>query len=650
MTFPLSEMLTPGVPLAQIFTVEPMRGMRQKPGELGDLELRMLFVPTVVPHVDDLPLDSPPMEELLAYAASRFVPNDLLVVMREAMVILVGRTVEELKNPHHHTGRHEYAKLHVEAAEEEPTVDRKYDLEADLLAEGVKTRPLRQKYATAVAYALGKFLGLNPSVFDVIEKSHRKFQPSSTIKGNFAAAVLGVLGLPEIALGGIRSFLRDRLKEEMIRLINAAKAKRRWFSALQDISRGRGCASSCVDAASEIVAFADSFSTASALLRLKAGKGAGEVDECVEMESVIRDAKDKIVKAAFQNLQRLIWPVKEESFDELRKLTEGNRPAEAALWGWEARAELNMILSGDRTSLRAMHGLISMEELKYKLELKGKDLELKGLKRLLAGDKGALKLAKAMTPDMVEKILEFWKSQNLFGKVRLVFFMAFAGLIFFMWFIKKTGLSRTFLGGGLQMVLDLVMVVAVCALLGLVGASFILAGKPFRDKVKGPDPEGIIKLGTFCDAALDKEAGDKGMLALQTMLIGLEPSPEGKQFLKRECAKYNKQCPEAGEALQTLEYMYVLQQAGKSAQDLADYDVPREWPTVDEIYGLWPYDKFKTQELINKTREKLMAFLGKARIHPWMKLWAVHSGDKSELFQKVACNSLPCNSLALNVS
>eukprot|EP01052_Picozoa_sp_SAG31_P013749 SAG31_NODE_835_length_11646_cov_11.142201_9_plen_216_part_00 len=153
--------------------------------------------------------------------------------------------------------------------------------------------------------------------------------------------------------------------------------------------------------------------------------------------------------------------------------------------------------------------------------------------------------------------------------------------------------------------------------------------------MKGPNAEGIEKLGTFCSAALDKEAGEKGMEALQTMLMGLEPSSEGKGFLRREAAKYSKQCPEAVEALQTLEYMYTLQQAGKSAQDLADYDIPREWPTAMEIRNLWPYDKFKTQEVFNKVRDKCKAFLGKSRIHPWMKLWAVHSGDKSELFQKV---------------
>lgn len=70
----------------------------------------------------------------------------------------------------------------------------------------------------------------------------------------------------------------------------------------------------------------------------------------------------------------------------------------------------------------------------------------------------------------------------------------------------------------------------------------------------------------FCEAALDKEMGGKGQAALQNMLMGLEPAPDGKFFLAKECAKYQKQKPTATEALATLEYMFVLQQAGKSAQ------------------------------------------------------------------------------------
>eukprot|EP01050_Picozoa_sp_SAG11_P019997 SAG11_NODE_3282_length_2553_cov_1.743684_4_plen_99_part_00 len=68
---------------------------------------------------------------------------------------------------------------------------------------------------------------------------------------------------------------------------------------------------------------------------------------------------------------------------------------------------------------------------------------------------------------------------------------------------------------------------------------------------------------------------------------------EGKLFLQKEAAKYAKQAPEAVEALQTLEYMFVLQQAGKSTADLEDYDIKRAWPTKDYFI---PYYKPKAQE------------------------------------------------------
>ena len=38
-------------------------------------------------------------------------------------------------------------------------------------------------------------------------------------------------------------------------------------------------------------------------------------------------------------------PAREESFDQLRGLVDGNRLGEAGLWGWEARAELSVRMS-----------------------------------------------------------------------------------------------------------------------------------------------------------------------------------------------------------------------------------------------------------------------------------------------------------------
>eukprot|EP01050_Picozoa_sp_SAG11_P025596 SAG11_NODE_5829_length_1454_cov_1.307011_3_plen_167_part_00 len=53
----------------------------------------------------------------------------------------------------------------------------------------------------------------------------------------------------------------------MVRLVNVARGKKAWYKAVQDICRGRGCASAGVDIASENVAFADSFATAAGAAR-----------------------------------------------------------------------------------------------------------------------------------------------------------------------------------------------------------------------------------------------------------------------------------------------------------------------------------------------------------------------------------------------
>ena len=96
-SFPIENIITPGKVLTQVFTIEPMRGMHQKVGELGEIELQLLFIPCQKVVIDDLPLESPPLEAMLAYAKERAIPADLLTMMREAAVILVGRTIEELK-------------------------------------------------------------------------------------------------------------------------------------------------------------------------------------------------------------------------------------------------------------------------------------------------------------------------------------------------------------------------------------------------------------------------------------------------------------------------------------------------------------------------------------------------------------------------
>ena len=110
--------------------------------------------------------------------------------------------------------------------------------------------------------------------------------------------------MPEKALAGIKTFLADRLSEELEKLLSIARGNDHWFRAMAQICRGRGCAAACVDHAAEVVAVADSFSTAAALYRLNAGAGAAGIDEIAQLEMLVENESDDIITAAFQNLVR----------------------------------------------------------------------------------------------------------------------------------------------------------------------------------------------------------------------------------------------------------------------------------------------------------------------------------------------------------
>jgi hypothetical protein len=98
-SFPMGNLVRPGMLITNNFTLEPMRGMHQKVGELGELEMQLLFIPSEHQVEEDLPLESPAMTEMLQFAKDNAIPSDLLTLLREAAVILVARTVEELKAP-----------------------------------------------------------------------------------------------------------------------------------------------------------------------------------------------------------------------------------------------------------------------------------------------------------------------------------------------------------------------------------------------------------------------------------------------------------------------------------------------------------------------------------------------------------------------
>lgn len=107
---------------------------------------------------------------------------------------------------------------------------------------------------------------------------------------------------------------------------------------------------------------------------------------------------------------------------------------------------------------------------------------------------------------------------------------------------------------------------------------------------------------------------------------------EGKTFLRNKASKYAEKMPAALEALDTMDYVYILQQAGKSVVDAEGYDVQVDWPQLSE---LWPPTKFKLMEAKSQVSTKVKAFFFTASIHPWMKKYAQCADDVAVLFQAV---------------
>ena len=77
------------------------------------------------------------------------------------------------------------------------------------------------------------------------------------------------------------------------KLLRTAKSKGAWRKELSQLCRGEGCSATSFDRASEIVAEADSFSTAAALFRLTDGSGAAEPEELAELDRVVESAEGR---------------------------------------------------------------------------------------------------------------------------------------------------------------------------------------------------------------------------------------------------------------------------------------------------------------------------------------------------------------------
>ena len=89
-----------------------------------------------------------------------------------------------------------------------------------------------------------------------------------------------------------------------------------------------------------------------------------------------------------------------------------------------------------------------------------------------------------------------------------------------------------------------------------------------RDNVKGPNKDGVAMLRKLVQSAPDKEQVHIALASLELMLMGQEPTVAGKAFLRKRAAKFVTKAPEATEALNTLEHIFVLQQLGKDAAEM----------------------------------------------------------------------------------
>lgn len=517
-------------------------------------------------------------------------------------------------------------------------IDITYNEDTDKEMEATLLRPMRAKYLSAIAYTLGKFLNINPAILNVVEDTINKFDPAPEVTGGFAAAFLGTLGIDETPqrkeLVLIKRYLTDRLNEEIEKLVRSSKINKAWFEQLQKICRGAGCSAGSVDYASEIVGEADSFSTAGALYRIAKGLGAAESEELAELDRLVEENQSEdadFIRAGVQNLQKMVWPTREATFDKVRELLAGSELAERGLAGWENRAELRSVLRGDERALQALEGLVHMENFRAYLTLKSKDLELIALNKVMTGDKAAEAVLKKMTPTFGEKITYEWENASRFTKVKIIF-VAVCAAFMLLSKLAKALMVGTPLGAAITFVLDLIFL--VCALFAgsLLGVYFILKGKPYRDKVVGPDSTGVELLQKVVSAEIDEDLKKKGSSALQLLLMGQDPDAEGLTYLQQVAAKYHQKVPEAKHALDCMESILILQAAGKDTAKIDEYAVKLEWPTKDEI---WPPSKMKWNEAYDRVKEKMKRFFFKAAIHPWLKKYATSADDVEKLYEDV---------------
>ena len=499
--------------------------------------------------------------------------------------------------------------------------------------EDLGQKPLRPKYMAAISYCLSKFLGINPAVLDQIEDTLHKTMPAPATTGGFAAAMLGTLGFSERRLPQIKHYLRDRLTEEMERLVSASKRDKTFYKQIQLACRGRGPGAANVAHAAEIVAEANSFSTATALMRLRQGKGASEPEELEALDTCVAEKGDRFIISGVQNLQRMIWPTREETFDMVKDLTKGNELAQRGLSGWENRAECALILQNDDRATQALRGLVILEEFRIHLETKGKDMELQALAKLLVGDKNAMAVLRRLTPSLGEQVQAQWKRTPKLTKAKVIFSgLFFVGLILVR-MIRASGLEGTVVGDGVFLIIDLMIWIATLIGVAIAGAWYILAGKPIRDKVVGPPPTGVELLQKLVAASTDKEELIKRTEALNQMLMGqADVDPECKAMICSQASKFIEKVPDGMVAYECLDCIAIIQQAGKDTKSMKEFAKKIDWPGKSD---LWPPSTLKMKNALATTKAKLKGIFFRSAMNPWIQQYVTDGGEQKQLFENV---------------
>ena len=88
MCFPL-DIVEPNVPFQAIFAVEPLREMHEAPGMLGDLIIKLLFVPSENEADKASYLSSGAMDELIIQCETKHVNIGAQYILQEAGELVI---------------------------------------------------------------------------------------------------------------------------------------------------------------------------------------------------------------------------------------------------------------------------------------------------------------------------------------------------------------------------------------------------------------------------------------------------------------------------------------------------------------------------------------------------------------------------------